>query len=353
MKNGKMKMMAAILAALLMLGVAAQADTANPIPEVYDRVNASVVQVRGIVETWTREYGASEEVNAYGSGVYLEPGYIVTCWDIVDGADFVEIETTDGQVVRAKNVYSDNSVDLCAIELEAPLKGIEPVTLGDSTTLRPGETVIVIGTMVLDDIAFPGTLSVGYISGLDRPSAGFGSFTRSVPLIQLNVSLNSGMGGGGVFNEKGELIGLAALKGGLIDDMLYENLGLAIPSATIERVAGDLIAHGSVRRPRMGVMVSDLDGPEEPIRTYPPCGLLVSEVEEGGPAAEAGMMMYDIITEFEGVRVHNFNELTAVLDTCAAGDTVRVKVYRCLDENGDMIEDPAFVELDIVLGILD
>ncbi len=360
MKNGKLKVFAAVLTMILALGVMGQADmtrafygAANPVPDVYERVCNSVVQVRGIVETWSRENGVANEVGAYGTGIYIEPGYVVTCWDIVTGVDSVEIETMDGLIVPAKNVYSDDSVDLSVIELEKPLEGVEPAVLGDSTALRPGELAIVIGTMMLDDVAFPGTLAVGFISGVDRSSDGMGSFTRSVPLIQMDIALNSGMSGAGLFNERGELVGLAALKGGLIDDMLYENLGFAIPSDTIERIAGDLIAHGVVRRPRMGVMVTDLDGPEEPIRTYPPCGLLVSEVEENGPAAHAGMMKYDIITEFMGERVHNFNELSTLLDACAAGDTVHVKVYRCLDEAGNMIEDPAFVELDIVLGILD
>ena len=65
------------------------------------------------------------------------------------------------------------------------------------------------------------------------------------------------------------------------------------------------------------------------------------------------MMMYDVITELEGVRVHNFNELSTLLDTYSAGDTVHVKVYRCLDEEGNMTDDAHYVEMDIVLGILD
>ena len=180
-----------------------------------------------------------------------------------------------------------------------------------------------------------------------------GSFSRNVPLIQLDAALNNGFSGGGVFNMAGELIGLATLKGGIVDDILYENLGFAIPSNTIARVADDLMAFGVVKRPRMGVMVSDLDGPEEPIRTYPPAGLLASEIDPEGPAAQAGMEEYDIIVEFDGVRVHTFNELSAVLDTHEAGDVVHVVVYRCLDDEGYMIDDPAYVEMDITLGILD
>ena len=349
--------MALALVIALMIGIAGQADTLGEgasLADVYERVSGSVVQVRGMVETWSRENGASIEVNAYGSGVYIEEGCVVTCCDVVAGADYVEVETLDGQIVRAQNISNDDSVDLSVLQLEAPLEGVATVSLGDSSAVRPGDTAVVVGTLVLaDDFIYPSTLAVGYVSGVNRPSDGLGSFSRAVPLIQLDVALNEGMGGAGLFNTRGELIGIAALRGGIIDDMLYENMGFAIPSATIERVAGDLIAHGAVRRPRMGIMVSDLDGPEEPIRTYPPCGLLVSEVEEGGPAEQAGMMMYDIITEFEGVRVHNFNELSTLLDACEAGDTVHVKAYRCLDEEGYMIEDAEFVEFDIVLGILD
>ena len=366
MKNKKVKLMAMALAVALMIGAAAQAETLGAVgaaaqtadetlsvADIYERASGSVVQVRGMAETWSRETGASVEPRMVGTGVYLEDGYVVTCYDVVAETDFVEVETTAGQIVRAKNVFSDATVDVSVLELEEPLEGVVAATLGDSSAVRPGDQAIVIGTLLLVDEPYPATLALGYVSGVNRSSDGMGSFTRSVPLIQLDIALNEGMGGAGLFNDKGELVGLAALKGGLIEEVLYEHIGFAIPSATIERVAGDLIEHGSVKRPRMGVMVSDLDGPEEPIRTYPPAGLLVSEVEEGGPAAQAGMMMYDVITELEGVRVHNFNELSALLDTYSAGDTVHVKVYRCLDEEGNMTDDAHYVEMDIVLGILD
>jgi len=361
MKNRKTWIMttALLLAVMLMAGAMGRAEpaggpaAANPAPDIYERVAPAVVQVRNIAETWSPETGASTEVALYASGVYIEEGYVLTNWHVVYEADYLEVETPDGQTVRAKNVYTDDSVDLAVLELAAPLEGVTPVPLGDSQGVRPGEPAIVIGNPVLDDIVFPATVTTGIISGVNRSSDGLGYFSRAVPLIQLDAALNIGCNGGALLNMRGELVGLVTLMAGLVDDVVYQGLGFAIPAETIRRVAGDLIEHGAVRRPRMGVMVSDLDGPEEPIRTYPPCGLLVSEIDEDGPAGKAGMEMYDIIVEFDGVRVHSFNELSAILDTHEAGDVVHVKAYRCLDEEGYMTDNPKYVEFDIELGILD
>ena len=353
MKNGMMKTLALCLALALVLAAGAAYAEGNPVPDVYERVSGAVVQVRNMAETWSPETGPTVETALSASGVYIEEGFVLTNWHVVYENDYMEVETLDGQIVRAKNVYTDDSVDLAVLALEAPLQGVTPVTLGDSEAVRPGDVAIVIGNPEMEGIVYPCTLTVGYISGVKRPSADMGYFTRAVPLIQLDAALNNGCSGGGLFNMAGELIGLTTLKAGLIDDMPYEGMGFAIPSATIQRVAGDLITHGVVKRPRMGVMVSDLDGPEEPIRTYPPAGLLASEVDPTGPAAQAGMLLNDIIVEFDGARVHTFNELSTLLDTHQAGDVVHVKVYRCLDEEGRMIENAKYVEMDITLGILD
>ena len=357
MKSRKLKAMAVTLVLTLLLGVIGQAETlesaGGSIADVYERVSPAVLQVRNIIETWTQENGAVKEVAAYASGVYIEEGYVLTNWSAIYEADEIEIETLDGRIVYAKDTFVDESVDLAVLELEEPLEGIEPVELGDSESLRPGELSIVIGNPVLLERVYPGTVTAGIISGVKRSSEGMGYFNRSVPLIQLDAALNMGSSGGGLFNLKGELIGLTTLKAGLVDEMLYEGMSFAIPAETIRRVAGDLVAYGVVRRPRMGIMVSDLDGPEEPIRNYPPQGLMVSEIDETGPAAQAGMMLYDVIMEFDGVRVHNFTELSALIDQHEAGDTVHVLAYRCLDDEGYMIDDPQYVEFDIELGILD
>ena len=353
MKNGKLRMTALALALVMLLAAGTARAEGGSVADVYERVCGSVVQVRNMAETWSPENGATVELSLSASGVVLAENFVLTNWHEVYEADYVEVETLDGQIVRAKDVYTDDSLDLAVLALEEPLTGVTPAALGDSAGVRPGEIALIIGNPVMGDIVFPATLTVGYISGVNRASAGMGNLTRDVPLIQMDAPLNYGCSGGGLFNGAGELIGLTTMKAGLIDDVLYEGLGFAIPSNTIKRVTDDLMAYGVVKRPRMGVLVSDLDGPEEPIRTYPPAGLLASEVDPEGPAGQAGMALYDVIVEFDGVRVHNFNELSALLDTHAAGDVVHVKVYRCLDEEGRMIDNPEYVEMDITLGILD
>ena len=352
MRNGKMRLLALALAMVLLMAGAARAE-AGSAADVYERVSGAIVQVRNMAETWSPENGPTVETALTATGVVIDQRFVLTNWHVVYESDYMEVETLDGQIVRAKDVYTDDSLDLAVIELETPLEGVTPAALGDSAAVRVGDPAIIIGNLALEDVILPATLTVGYISGLNRSSENMGNFTRNVPLIQIDAALNNGYSGAGLFNAAGELIGLTTLKGGIINESLYEGLGFAIPASTIERVAGDLMAYGVVKRPRMGVMVSDLDGPEEPIRTYPPAGLLAAEVDPEGPAGQAGMELNDVIVEFDGERVHTFNELSALLDTHAAGDVVHVKVYRCLDEEGNMIQDPESVEMDITLGILD
>ena len=342
-----------ILAVFLCAAAAAAPARAGSLPDLYDGAKDAVVQVINMAQTWSMENGESTEVDGRGTGVCVAEGCILTTYDVVNEADYVEIRTLDGQTVRAGGVYTDESTNLAVLKLGTQPDGMKPVPLGDSAALRVGETAAVISWPVYGDIEFPGTLSVGVISGLNRNSDEIGGFSRTVPLIQFDAPLNEGASGGALFNEEGELVGLTARRAGLTEDDIYQGIGFAIPSETIMKVVPDLIEYGVVRRVRMGIMVYAFDGPEEPISTYPPAGMLVDSIEKGGPADRAGLIANDIITVFDGVRVHTFPELSDILDSHSPGDIVHVVVYRCLDKDGYMIDNPEFLEFDIELEILD
>ena len=148
--------------------------------------------------------------------------------------------------------------------------------------------------------------------------------------IQHDAAINSGNSGGGLFNYKGELVGINTLKysGSAYSSVSFEGLGFAIPIDTAFPIAQQLIENGSVVRPQMGVTVADYEGPDEPMSNYPPASVCIYGVNAGSPAEAAGLKQYDFIYAINGERVTSFRELTSVLDKFSAGDTVTVTVVR-------------------------
>ncbi len=333
-------------------------STSNPIPEIAARVRPAVVLVVSMKETWDPQFGRSEEAIGSGSGVYIdERGYIVTNYHVIEDADRVEVELLDGTVLEVTEVVSDESTDIALLKLDGPLAGVEPVPMGDSDALVIGELAIVIGNPgALTDV-YPGTVTAGIISGLERENVNAGNFSRAVNVIQMDAAINGGNSGGALLNAKGELVGIPTLK---IDMTYYgtsiEGMGFAIPVNLVRDVTASLIEHGKVLRPRMGVVVSDFAGPEEPLRDYPPAGVQILEVEEGTPAEEGGLMMYDIITHINGTRVMNYTQMSAHMDRHMEGDTVVVTVYRCYDTVSAQLMEMSrreTLELPIELKMLD
>lgn len=361
-----------VLAAILLMAFAAASVSAlaetvgksiiysseNPIPEIAARVRPAVVQVLSQKEAWDKTFGVWEETIGSGSGVYIdERGYIVTNNHVIEDADSVKIRLLDGTERDVIEVLADSSTDLAVLKLEGALEGVEPVPMGDSDALVIGELAIVIGNPgALTDV-YPGTVTAGIISGLERENVNAGNFSRAVNVIQMDAAINGGNSGGALLNAKGELVGIPTLK---VDMTGYgtsiEGLGFAIPVNLVKLISSDLIEYGKVMRPRMGVSVVDFDGPEKALPKFPPAGVQIVEVEKGTPAEAGGLMMYDIITHVNGSRVMNYTEMSRHLDRYRAGDRVLITVYRCYDTlSGELMDaiEHQTLELEIELKMLD
>lgn len=330
----------------------------NPIPGIAERVRPAVVQIICEVETWHPQYGRGKDVAGMGSGVYIDDqGYIVTNYHVVEEAELVTVRLLDGTEIEVEEVLSDESTDLALLKVPGPIEGVEPVPLGNSDELMIGELAIVIGNPGALTDTYPGTVTAGIVSGLDRENVNAGNFSRAVNVIQIDAAINGGNSGGALLNARGELVGIPTLK---IDMAYYgstiEGLGFAIPVNLVKDITASLIEHGRVLRPRMGVSVQDFAGPDEAIPTWPPAGIQIVEVEEGTPAEEAGMMIYDIITHINGSRVKTFTQMTAHIDRYMDGDTIVVTVYRCCDPISGKLLDKAerkSVDLEVELKLID
>ena len=330
----------------------------NPIPDIADRVRPSVVQVVGSCETWdaTTRVSSTVEMGA-GSGCYIQAdsngGYILTNYHVVADGELFSVEWLSGEMMDATLVGYDDGTDIAILHFSDPApKGAEPIPLGDSDALRIGELAICIGNPGSADEVLFGTVTAGIISGLEREDINANNFSRSLSVIQIDAAINSGNSGGALLNARGELVGIPTLK--FRNATLgFEGLGFCIPINTVKSFMSQIIETGSVTRPRLGITVADIDGPDEPMRKYPPIGAQVYTVEKDGPSDRAGLQAGDVITEVNGVRISGYMALLQQLDKCEAGDSVELKVYRYYDAEGNLTGSYEELYFDVKLEMLD
>ncbi len=340
MNKNLIQRIALMLCVLMVLSVPALAESltppaSDPSPAiyVYQKTNASVVGVFTQEQQWIREYQRVQETTvASGSGVVIrEGGYILTNNHVIEDGSAYQILLPSGEKVSATLVGADSSTDIAVLKLddEEAASQLVPVEMGSTAELMVGSTVIAIGNPGGEDLA--NTVTQGIVSALERSNVSASSGSRAIAYIQHDAAINSGNSGGGLFNYKGQLVGINTLKmaGSAYSQITFEGLGFAIPIETITNISDDLIEYGKVRRATMGVGVAEYyDGPEEPMRGYAPSGVYVTQVMEGTPAEEAGFKLYDCIYSLNGVRTHTYAELTTQLDQYDEGDTVEVEVVR-------------------------
>ena len=292
-----------------------------------------------------------------GSGTYIraseEGGYILTNYHVVSDAPIYTIKWLDGTEMDAELVGYDDGVDIAILSFSEPAPGdAQPVPLGSSDELEIGELVIAIGNPGAGSDTLYGTVTAGIVSGLDR-DANAGNFSRRVKTIQTDAAINTGNSGGALLNAKGELVGIPTLKYMYSTDVIYEGLGFCIPIDYVADAIDQIIENGTVVRPRLGITISAVDGPDEPMKTIAPAGLQVLEVERKGAAAKAGVQVYDIIYSANGQRTYTFADLSEVVDASEAGDTLSLEIYRYYDTDGTALSKYEHLTVEVELRILD
>ena len=261
--------------------------------------------------------------------VIAEDGYILTNYHVVEGGTAYQILMPDGEKIDATLVGTDSSTDLAVLKVDENADQLVPATIGSTESLKVGSTVVAIGNPGGEVLA--NTVTQGVVSALERTSVNSSNTSRRISYIQHDAAINSGNSGGGLFNYKGELVGINTLKysGSAYSSVSFEGLGFAIPIDTAFDIATQLMENGKVIRPGLGVTVSDFtNGPDEPLPNNPPASVLVQTVNEGGAADKAGIQQYDFIYAVDGERVSCMLDLTSILDQHEAGDTVTVTVIR-------------------------
>ena len=276
--------------------------------------------------------GMSQLSQAEGSGIIISSdGYILTNNHIINSADssiYYEVsEATkvsvylynDETAYEAKIIGTDEQTDLAIIKIEKD--NLTVAELGDSNSVRIGEFAMAIG----NPLGMESSVTSGIISAVNRSVTSEDGTTYN--LIQTDAAINSGNSGGALVNAEGKVIGINTLK---LSGSGIEGMGFAIPINETIEIYKDLIEHGKVLRPYIGIGGIDLD--EASAEYYNlPTGIYVKEIYSNSPAALADLKQGDIITSINGTKVNSMNELNKIKNNKNIGDVITLEIYRSGD----------------------
>lgn len=298
---------------------------ANGQPTISD-IPSVVAQVEPAVVTVINRSSANFGRTATGSGsgaIISADGYIVTNHHVIDGYESLEVIFSDGSQRPATLIGDDPLMDLALIKVDGNVPAY--LSIGDSDSLRQGETVIAIGSPLGE---FKNSVTVGVISALNRNVGG----DAPEGLIQTDAAINSGNSGGPLLNMNGEIVGINTLvvRGSSMGSTAaVEGLGFAIPANVVRRVSQQLIETGEVQYPFMGITYGMINADvATQYNLDVQQGAYVTSVTDGGPSAQAGIQAGDIIVAIEDVQLGAQDSLRGVLLRYAPGDTISVNVLR-------------------------
>jgi serine protease Do len=263
-------------------------------------------------------HGQQAPTRGEGSGFIVRPdGFILTNAHVVNGASEVTVRLTDRREYTAKVIGIDTKSDVAVIKINA--SNLPCVKLGDSHNLKVGEWVLAIGA----PFGFDNSATAGIVSAKGRtlPDSGY------IPFIQTDVPINPGNSGGPLFNMRGEVVG--------INSQIYSRSGgfmgvsFSIPIDVALKVSNQLETSGHVSRGKLGVVIQDVNqGLADSFGLPQPEGALVSSVEKGGPAAQAGIEPGDVILKLNGQMVGRSTELPVEIAEQSPGSTANLEVWR-------------------------
>ena len=277
-------------------------------------------------EMFRRFFGApntpnnSREVQSAGSGVIVDAknGYILTNHHVVSGADKIQISLIDENTLDAQIIGSDPATDIAVLKVEA--ENLTDIEIGDSDQVEVGDFVIAIG----NPFGLGNTVTSGIVSALGRTgisSSGYEDF------IQTDASINPGNSGGALVNMRGELVGINSAiisrSGGNV------GIGFAVPSEIAQSIMSQLLDFGEVRRGLLGVSIHTIDEENaEILGVDSKSGAMITAIEPGSAAEEAGLRVEDIIIRVNDERISNARDLQNAIGLKGSGERVKIEFIR-------------------------
>jgi S1-C subfamily serine protease len=297
--------------------------------ELFEHARPSVVFITSLARRPINFFEMTDVPQGAGSGfVWDRNGHIVTNFHVIRDASSLVVTLADQSDWKATVVGAEPDKDLAVLRIAAPESKLPPLLLGTSHDLKVGQKVFAIGNPFgLDE-----TLTTGIVSALGRTIDAV-TGRKILNVIQTDAAINPGNSGGPLLDSAGRLIGIntqiASPSGA------SAGIGFAVPVDTVNEVVPQLIAHGRVLRPRLGISPA----PEGVVRRLGVSGVLVLEVQQGTGAAKAGLRgtqrgadgtveIGDIIVGVAGKKVESYDDLVTALEKQKIGDTVPVRILR-------------------------
>ena len=257
-----------------------------------------------------------------GSGIVIRPdGYILTNYHVVRKADKINVTFKNEKKYEAKLVAHDSYSDLAVIKIDA--KDLHIAKFGDSKSLRPGDWVIAIGS----PLGLEHTVTFGIISALSRHvGVTFGAAQGAFKYIQTDAAINPGNSGGPLVNLDGEVIGINTF----IIGREAQNLNFAIPGDYAEKISKELIAHGSIKHPYLGIKMAELHEEHLKAEGLPKetKGAYVVEVVPESPAQVSGIQPGDIIQKADGFEIDEPTKIAEIVRNKDVGEKLHIKLLR-------------------------
>ncbi len=297
--------------------------------ELFERCSPSVVYITSLARRPVNFFEMTEVPQGTGSGfVWDRQGHVVTNFHVIENSDSLVVTLADQSNWKATVVGVEPDKDLAVLRIGAPEAKLPPILVGASRDLKVGQKVFAIGNPFgLDE-----TLTTGIVSALGRTIESV-TGRKIQDVVQTDAAINPGNSGGPLLDSAGRLIGvntqIASPSGA------SAGIGFAVPVDTVNEVVPQLIAHGRVIRPRLGIRPMQ----EGLLRRLGVSGVLIGTVDKESGAARAGLretrrgedgslVLGDIIVGVAGKKVASYDDLVSVLEKQKIGDTVPVRILR-------------------------
>jgi S1-C subfamily serine protease len=297
---------------------------------VFERATKSVVFISNTAiqrDLWS--FDILEVPQGSGSGfVWDKQGHIVTNFHVIYGANSIKVTLADRSEHQARLVGADPDHDLAVLQIQVPDTVMEPLAIGTSHDLRVGQKVLAIG----NPFGLDHSLTTGVVSALGRTIKSLSNRTIE-GVVQTDAAINPGNSGGPLLDSSGRLIGVNTQI--ISPSGAYAGIGFAVPVDTVNRIVPELIKHGKLIRPGLGVSLV----PDAMVKRWGIKGLVIGKVSRGGAADRAGLRgaretaagrieLGDIVVAIAGKAVATIDDLMDVLEHHKVGDQVMVEVMR-------------------------
>ncbi len=298
---------------------------------IFRKNSPSVVHITTLINAVTDDFGFDVQQVPEGTGsgfVWDKKGRIVTNFHVIRGADVAQVVLADHSMWKARLVGASPEGDLAVLSIEAPEDRLLPIQIGTSHDLQVGQSVFAIG----NPFGLDHTLTTGIVSALGREIGGDSGRTIK-SMIQIDAPINPGNSGGPLLDSSGRLIGVNSAI--VSPSGAFAGIGFAIPVDKVNRVVTELIRHGKIIRPSLGIEPA----PDQWVEELGLNGVLVLGVVPNGPAAKAGIRathrtpdgqieLGDLILAIDGQTVGSADDLSDLQEKYKVGDTVTVLLLR-------------------------